>query len=73
MSNKTIADRIYETVLNALQEAEELGGPELQEYIDLMEKISAEAAERAYNAKFQRGFLENNPITKMNNDSPLTN
>lgn len=64
MKNKTIADKIYENFLTVIQDAEEMGGPELQEYTDLMDKISAEAAKRSYNAKFQHTFLENNPLTK---------
>jgi hypothetical protein len=43
--------RIYLNVFAAMQEAEEIGGPEVQDYIALMEQIKAEADERIANAK----------------------
>ena len=43
--------RIYLKVFAAMQEAEEIGGPEVQDYIALMEQIKAEADERIANAK----------------------
>jgi hypothetical protein len=43
--------RIYLNVFAAMQEAEEIGGPEVQDYIALMDRIKAEADERIANAK----------------------
>jgi hypothetical protein len=43
--------RIYLNVFAAMQEAEEIGGPEVQDYIALMEQIKAETDERIANAK----------------------
>ncbi len=40
-------DKIFKAVLAAMQPAEELGGPEGQEYVDLMERIAKEAAGRS--------------------------
>lgn len=37
---------IYEDVLNSMQNAEEMGGPEGAEYVALMEAIIQEAVER---------------------------
>ncbi len=37
---------IYEQVLKAMQNAEEIGGPEGQHYVDLMDAIIEEAVER---------------------------
>ncbi len=37
---------IFKNVLDAMQDAEELGGPEGQDYIDFMEAIIAEARRR---------------------------
>lgn len=45
-----IAALIYLNFLQAIQDAEELHGPELPEYIELMEKISQEAITRKNNA-----------------------
>jgi hypothetical protein len=42
--------RIYLNVFAAMQEAEEIGGPEVQDYIALMER-KAETDERIANAK----------------------
>ena len=50
MSNRaseTVAARIRLKVLVAAQEAEELGGPELEEYAGLMESLASEFASRA--------------------------
>lgn len=38
---------ILEEVLDALQDAEEIGGPEGQDYIDLMVAVAEEATDRA--------------------------
>ena len=43
--------KIYLNVFAAMQEAEEIGGPEVQDYIALMEQIKAETDERIANAK----------------------
>lgn len=40
---------IKERILNAMQEADEMGGPEGLDYIDLMTAISKEALQRAQN------------------------
>ena len=37
---------IFRNVLDAMQDAEELGGPEGQDYIDFMEAVIAEARRR---------------------------
>jgi hypothetical protein len=42
---------ILERVLATMQEAEEIGGPSLPGYVELMEKIAAEAARRAFAAR----------------------
>jgi hypothetical protein len=46
---------IFRNVIGALQEAEEIGGPEGQDYIDLMRAVSDEALRRlnAYTANRQ--------------------
>jgi hypothetical protein len=41
-----VAERIYREVMRTMQEAEELGGPEGQNYIELMRAISQEAQKR---------------------------
>ena len=41
-----IAFIIYQNVVNAMQDAEEMGGPEGDEYIELMNKIILEAQTR---------------------------
>lgn len=46
-----IAAIIYLNFLKVIQDAEELHGPELPEYIELMEKISQEALKRKTNAQ----------------------
>ena len=45
------ADEIFGNVLASMQDAEELGSPEGAEYIALMERIAAEAQQRAANAR----------------------
>lgn len=40
------ARRIYEQVLDTMQDAEEIGGPEGEEYVALMQAIIDEASER---------------------------
>ena len=42
-------DAIYDKVMTALQEAEEMGGPEGNEYIGLMNDIITECSERITN------------------------
>lgn len=42
----TSTKEIYEDVLNAMQSAEEMGGPEGEQYIKLMEAIVNEASSR---------------------------
>lgn len=44
---------IFEQVLDAMQDADEMGGPEGQEYIDFMYAIIEEATERAQRALAQ--------------------
>jgi hypothetical protein len=46
-SSAVVARRIRDAVLNALQDADELGGPEAPEYIGLMEAVAAECTKRA--------------------------
>ena len=43
--------KIYLNVFAAMQDAEDIGGPEVKDYINLMERIKAEAEERIANAK----------------------
>ena len=43
--------KIYLNVFAAMQDAEDIGGPEVKDYINLMERIKAEADERIANAK----------------------
>jgi len=45
------ANEIFKAYQNAVQPAEEIGGPEVDEYIELMERISRDAAERAISAR----------------------
>jgi hypothetical protein len=52
------AGRIKFCVLSALQQADEIGGPEYPEYIELMEEVSKYCAESATNAKATRGKSE---------------
>jgi|SaaInlLV_10m_DNA_1039704.scaffolds.fasta_scaffold07158_6 hypothetical protein len=47
----TLKNEIYLDVFAALQQAEEIGGPEGQDYIDLMERIKSEVETRIANAK----------------------
>lgn len=46
MMMNTSTKEIYEDVLNAMQSAEEMGGPEGEQYIKLMEAIVNEASSR---------------------------
>jgi hypothetical protein len=58
-----IAALIYLEFLKAIQDAEELHGPELPEYIELMEKISQEAINRkntALNIAWESGIIPRN-------------
>lgn len=41
------AGRIFDAVMQALQNADEIGGPEGAEYVDLMRRIATEATRRA--------------------------
>ena len=43
------AKEVYKNVLEAMQDAEELGGVEGQDYLDLMEAIRYEAVKRFNN------------------------
>ena len=45
-----VAQDIFDAVIEAMQNAEEIGGPEGAEYSLLMEKIASEANERRKNA-----------------------
>lgn len=45
------AEFIFKQVINAMQEAEELGGPEGTEYIQLMDKIILEVTTRKINVQ----------------------
>lgn len=47
---------ILEGVLNAMQSAEEIEGPEGVEYVALMERIAAEATQRATNYRAAQGM-----------------
>lgn len=55
MKNKISAysDLVYQKFLEAIQPLEELGGPDLPEYIEVMDKIILEASMRKVNAKIQ--------------------
>lgn len=44
------ADQIFQAVLDAMQPAEDIGGPSVPDYIELMQRIATEATERARNA-----------------------
>jgi hypothetical protein len=46
----SIAQSIYRRTLEAMQDAEEIGGPEGQDYVDLMHRIAQEALTRAKTA-----------------------
>lgn len=46
-----IATEIYNDVLTAMKNAEEMGGPEGTDYIELMERIAIEATQRANNCR----------------------
>lgn len=48
------AGSIIVRVFSILQEADEMGGPPLDEYIALMEAIAAEAGSRAHTARALR-------------------
>ena len=52
----TVSQMFFEAYEKAVQGAEEIGGPEVDDYIDLMERISRDAAERAINA---RAWIDN--------------
>ena len=43
--------QIYHNILNAMQEAEEMGGPEGEEYVRMMNAIAQEATKRARTAQ----------------------
>lgn len=45
-----VAQGIYDSVMMAMQEAEEMGGPEGAEYVALMQAIRNDASERIHNA-----------------------
>jgi aspartate/methionine/tyrosine aminotransferase len=51
MESDMTANEIFTAVLAAMQAAEELGGPEGREYIELMERIAKEATQRSVNAR----------------------
>jgi hypothetical protein len=46
-----MANRFLKKILAAMQEAEEIGGPEGLEYIELMDVVSVEAQRRARTAE----------------------
>jgi hypothetical protein len=46
----TISEEIFLKVFEQMQCAEEIGGPEGQEYLNLMERIKNDAAQRIENA-----------------------
>jgi hypothetical protein len=50
-SSAVAARGIYAAMLDTMQGADELGGPEAPEYIELMEAIAAECAQRAATAR----------------------
>jgi hypothetical protein len=54
------SEEIFRSVLDAMQPAEELGGPTEDEYLRLMERIAHEANARA---ETYRGVLAETPIT----------
>jgi hypothetical protein len=47
----TVARGIYAATLDTMQNADELGGPEAPEYIELMEALAEECAKRAATAR----------------------
>ena len=55
-----IAVIIYQNVVNAMQDAEEMGGPEGDEYIELMDKIILEAQTRKTTYKTNSSSNPNN-------------
>jgi hypothetical protein len=50
-----IADRIKAAALEALQAADEIGGPDAPEYVAMMESLAAECAKRAETARENHG------------------
>ncbi len=48
--NERVAEEIYADVIEAMQSAEELGGPDGLVYVQLMQRISKEAITRAETA-----------------------
>lgn len=46
-----MADKIYKKVMEALQDAEDMGGPEGKDYIALMNRIIDECKKRISNCK----------------------
>lgn len=50
-SSQVVAKRIMHAVLDALQDADELGGPDRPEYIELMDMLAAECRKRAQTAE----------------------
>ncbi len=50
MSTIKPSEYIYHKVMDALQDAEEISGPDFREYINLMNRISKEVNTRKHNA-----------------------
>lgn len=61
----TRADEIFDSVYEAMQSAEEMGGPEGQDYVNLMKRISAEAVMRIKNYYSWRIPTIDVTVTKM--------
>lgn len=60
---------IYDAVVAAMQPAEELGGPEGNEYISLMASIAAEASSRAQ--RYAEGWPGAEPMRMLSQDELL--
>ena len=70
-TSKQAAQRIRNAIDAALQDAEECGGPDIPDYVDLMNEIAAEAKKRASCARQNaahrvlthvRGMLPGHPV-----------
>lgn len=61
------AKTIFENVLAAMQDAEEISGPEGADYVALMDQIASEARTRAVNARANLGLSAEPPV-ELNED-----
>lgn len=55
-TNPKLAERLFSAVMDAMQNAEEIGGPNLPDYIRLMARIAREANERIERATAVHGY-----------------